>query len=199
MRKRAPRAKRVQAQAVTATPRPDTVSNSATAVPKPSSLAPEHAMPANSPTISTPYDPAHPAAHLREHQFKPGESGNPSGRPKGIFGATALRRLLRAGKDGEPKLVTLIDGLIDKAIRKRDTRAAEFLRDSVDGRPATGEAPTIGGDVSVMIFSPGCAPGWIPQPQIVDAVTVTRTDEPQHSPLSNESSGAPKKCDSGWS
>lgn len=153
--------------------------------------------PANSPTISTPYDPEHPAAHLREHQFKPGESGNPSGRPKGIFGQTALRLLLRAGKDGQPKLVALIDGMIDKAIRKRDTRAAEFLRDSVDGRPATGEAPTIGGNVGVMIFPPGCEPGWLRRPQVVDAVTVTQPDEPQAGPVSNDSSGTTKKSDCG--
>ena len=94
--------------------------------------------PGNSLNISKPkYDPEHPAAHLREHQFKPGESGNPSGRPKGIFGAAALRRLLRAGKEGESKLVEVIDAQIDKAIRKHSTQAAGFLRDCVDGKPAT--------------------------------------------------------------
>lgn len=133
-------------------------------------------VPANSPTISTPkYDSDHPAAHLREHQFKPGESGNPSGRPKGIFGATALKRLPRAGKDGESKLVALIDAQIDKAIRKRDTRAAEFLRDSVDGKPATGEAPAISAENLQINFGTCEMPSWWPERQaqtaVVDEVT----------------------------
>ena len=152
------------------------VSNLTTAgsEPTPSSEAPE--TPANSLSISKQtYDPEHPAAHLRKHQFKPGVSGNPSGRPKSIFGATALKRLLRAGKDGESKLIALIDAQIDKAIRKRDTRAAEFLRDSVDGRPtANDDSRQIGGRVTIIWNGdppPWAQPIQIKAPSSADAAT----------------------------
>lgn len=127
--------------------------------------------PGNSLNISKPkYDPEHKAAHLREHQFKPGESGNPSGRPKGIFGRAALRRLLRPGKDGEPRLVEVIDAQIDKAIRRHSTQAAGFLRECVDGKPATSEANYIGSvNVQLNVEMP-----WAQQPAPIDTVAVTQ-------------------------
>ena len=53
--------------------------------------------------------------------------------PRGIFGKAALRQLRKRAEGGESKLIELINAQIDKAIRKRDTRAAEFLRDGLLG------------------------------------------------------------------
>ena len=92
--------------------------------------------------------------------FKPGQSGNPGGRPRGIFGRTALKRLLRRAKNGDSQLVALIDAQIDKAIRKRDTRAAEFLRDSVDGRPSAQEQQMQVGIAAINILWGGAKPDW---------------------------------------
>jgi hypothetical protein len=53
-----------------------------------------------------------------------GVSGNPGGRPRGIFGEPALRQLRKRAESGESKLIELIDAQIDMAMRRRDTRAA---------------------------------------------------------------------------
>src|SRR5215470_11456126 len=87
-----------------------------------------------------------------------GVSGNPGGRPKGIFGKAALRQLRKRAEGGESKLIELIDAQIEKAISKGDTRSAEFLRDSVDGRPvAEANQGTNIGTVNILI---GDLPGW---------------------------------------
>ena len=69
------------------------------------------------------------------HRWKPGQSGNPGGRPKGIFGKAALRQLRERAENGQTNLDAVVGAQVDKAIAKGDTRAAEFLRDTVDGRP----------------------------------------------------------------
>jgi hypothetical protein len=93
-----------------------------------------------------------------------GVSGNPGGRPKSIFGRVALRQLRKRAENGESKLIELIDAQIDKAIRKHDTRAAEFLRDSVDGRPSAtdSERTNIG---TVNILWTRNMPPWVPPNQ----------------------------------
>jgi hypothetical protein len=94
-----------------------------------------------------------------------GVSGNPGGRPKGIFGEAALRQLRERAESGESKLIELINAQIDKAIHKRDTRAAEFLRDSVDGRPtANDDNHQIGGGVTI-IWN-GNIPPWALPPTV---------------------------------
>ena len=88
-----------------------------------------------------------------------GVSGNPGGRPKSIFGRAALRQLRKRSEGSESKLIELIDAQIDKAIREHDTRAAEFLRDSVDGRPSAGngDRTNIG---TINIQWNGSVPAW---------------------------------------
>ncbi len=73
------------------------------------------------------------------HRFKPGQSGNPGGRPKGIFGKAVLRQLRKRAEKGETNLDAVVGAQVDKAIAKGDTRAAEFLRDTVDGRPVAAD------------------------------------------------------------
>ena len=104
-----------------------------------------------------------------------GVSGNPGGRPKGIFGEAVLRQLRKRGESGESKLIALIDAQIDKAIRKRDTRAAEFLRDSVDGRPtANDDSHQIRGGVTIIWNDdppPWAQPIQLEAPSSADAKT----------------------------
>jgi len=93
-----------------------------------------------------------------------GVSGNPGGRPRGIFGKAALRELRKRAASGETNLAAVVDAQVKKAIRKGDTRAAEFLRDSVDGRPAANDSNStnIG---TVNILWGGQMPPWAqPQP-----------------------------------
>ena len=92
-----------------------------------------------------------------------GVSGNPGGRPKGVFGKAALRQLRKRAKNGETNLDAVVGAQVRKAIRKGDTRAAEFLRDSVDGRPNANDS--IGTNIgTVNILWAGEVPPWAQPP-----------------------------------
>jgi hypothetical protein len=87
----------------------------------------------------------------RTTQFKPGESGNPGGRPRVAYFRRALETILTEGGEPAQRLIDLVEAQERKA-RRGDTRAAEFLRDTLDGKPVAAEEPeqarieiTIGG------------------------------------------------------
>ena len=110
-----------------------------------------------------------------------GVSGNPGGRPRGIFGKATLRQLRKRAENGETNLDAVVGAQLKKAIRKGDTRAAEFLRDSVDGRPSANdsERTNIG---TVNIFWAGDVPEWAQPNQFTvvlpaDAEATQREDE----------------------
>jgi len=67
----------------------------------------------------------------REYQFKPGQSGNPGGRPKGTSITAQLRKLLdrNDGKLRKP----LAKRLIDNAL-KGDHRFLETILDRTEGK-----------------------------------------------------------------
>ncbi len=66
------------------------------------------------------------------YRYKPGQSGNPSGRPKGLIGAALFKQLRESGgKD----LERIVAGIIVSAT-KADAKAFNAIRDSIDGRPA---------------------------------------------------------------
>ena len=66
------------------------------------------------------------------YRYKPGQSGNPSGRPKGLIGAALFKQLRKSGgKD----LERIVAGIIASATRG-DAKAFAVIRDSTDGRPA---------------------------------------------------------------
>ena len=88
-----------------------------------------------------------------------GVSGNPGGRPKGIVGKAVLRELRRPAEKGQTKLQALAGAQVDKAIQG-DTRAAEFVRDSVDGRPSANDPSAGTGGVIVNILWTGSMPAW---------------------------------------
>src|SRR5215470_9110576 len=66
------------------------------------------------------------------YRYKPGQSGNPSGRPKGLIGAALFKQL---PKSGGKDLERIVAGIIGSAT-KGDARAFAVIRDSTDGRPA---------------------------------------------------------------
>lgn len=72
----------------------------------------------------------------REHQFKPGQSGNKSGRPKGSKNeATIINELLNRKIDirdnGKARKITVLEGIltrfVDDALRGKDKSAAFLL------------------------------------------------------------------------
>jgi hypothetical protein len=93
------------------------------------------------------YDPGHPEAGSSgyipppEHRFKPGQSGNPSGRPKGTPSIMArVRRLMdadpddwdRAEKLDKTGAMRLARAYLARATEKSDA-AAKDLIDRIDG------------------------------------------------------------------
>jgi hypothetical protein len=71
----------------------------------------------------------------RAHQFKPGKSGNPKGRPKGAkSGETILRDLLQQkislNERGKARRITIHEGIFRRIIEdclKGNTKSAAFL------------------------------------------------------------------------
>ena len=84
-------------------------------------------------------DPTKPAgrsaAAIGSYRWKKGQSGNPSGKPKGTVSlAAAVQRLLRK----DPKLVDDIAKTIVNAAIAGDLGAAKLLFDRLDGSKPTG-------------------------------------------------------------
>ncbi len=77
-----------------------------------------------------------PAEHLRPHWFQPGQSGNPSGRPKGIITfANELRKALQEqpNGDGKTRMRRILDAAIDRA-EAGDLGYFRELVDRIDGK-----------------------------------------------------------------
>lgn len=72
------------------------------------------------------------AKRIEAWQWRPGQSGNPGGRPKGLIGASLHDYLTR---NKGVKLEEMVKGAIESAI-KGNPKALAVIRDSVDGRPA---------------------------------------------------------------
>ena len=90
-------------------------------------------------------------------RWKKGQSGNPGGRPKGIFSRATRKHLLAQVSEGVMALDEVVAPQVDRAVKDRDTRAAEFLRDTVDGRP-TSDVEQSGMKVEVIISVVGEGP-----------------------------------------
>ena len=71
-------------------------------------------------TVTKQYD------HLKEHQFKKGQSGNPNGRPKGTRSIPDM--LLKIGAEEGTK-----DGQFEYALEGKSW-AVEFLADRTEGK-----------------------------------------------------------------
>jgi len=70
---------------------------------------------------------------LKEYQFKPGQSGNPKGRPKGTSIQRAMRELIEDGVGGENLQQALARVAIQKAL-KGDHRFYQLVIDRIDGK-----------------------------------------------------------------
>ena len=77
-------------------------------------------------------------------QFKPGESGNPDGRPS--FKAALRRELEANGGLVRPKIERLAKKAIKMAL-DGDMRAMEFVADRLDGKPV--QAIEVSGQVAI--------------------------------------------------
>lgn len=82
----------------------------------------------------------------RQHQFKPGQSGNPRGRPKGSRGfrgdvEDALNATVPVTEDGRKRRISVVAAalkrLIQTALGKGDLRALEMLLALAKQRDAT--------------------------------------------------------------
>lgn len=69
---------------------------------------------------------------LREHAWKPGQSGNPGGRPKGSGVTDRLRKILAEGDNGKDVAGALVKAAL-KAAEKGDFRFWKEIVDRVDG------------------------------------------------------------------
>ncbi len=81
----------------------------------------------------------------RDHLWKPGQSGNPGGRPKGTFSLVRLMREALAENDLEGAKA-VVKAAVDKAKKGSFTHWQEMLN-RIDGKQSSGE----GGNVSVTI------------------------------------------------
>ena len=95
-------------------------------------------------------DKATRAQHLREYSWKPGQSGNPKGRPPNPLSLTAL---LNAKLTAHPELANaIVDALINMG-GGRDMRAIEMAFERIDGKVA--ETHRIEAEIPVrLVFRP---------------------------------------------
>jgi hypothetical protein len=77
----------------------------------------------------------------KRHQFKPGRSGNPKGRPKGrkneaTLLAELLHRKVTVNSGGEPKKITILEAILLRITEdslRGNTRSAAFLLNRLSG------------------------------------------------------------------
>jgi hypothetical protein len=77
-----------------------------------------------------------------------------------MFRRKAIRHLKAEIAAGVDQLDAVIDGQIQQAIEKRDTVAATFLRDTVDGKPASNDPQAIS---QTLFYSPAFVAVTLPE------------------------------------
>jgi len=75
-------------------------------------------------------DPSDP---LEEHRFKPGQSGNPKGRPKGTSIQKAIRALLDDGVKGQDLQKALARVAVQRALTG-DFKFYQMVLERIDGK-----------------------------------------------------------------
>lgn len=76
------------------------------------------------------------APAMIEKQWKPGQSGNPAGRPKSITLSEAARKKLQQVYEADPQKRTFAELIIDTAINKAaqgERHSQEFIRKLTEG------------------------------------------------------------------
>ena len=74
-----------------------------------------------------------PADHLKKHQFKKGETGNPNGRPPGQTLTARLRKILDREVSGK-KIADLLMEEMAKGALKGDFRFMQEIFNRIDGK-----------------------------------------------------------------
>lgn len=73
--------------------------------------------------------------NIERHKFKPGQSGNPNGRPKKIPNLEKIiGEVLGDEDDPDSKIRKIVETLADRAIKRGDTRAVDILFDRLAGK-----------------------------------------------------------------
>ena len=88
--------------------------------------------------------------NIVKHQYKPGQSGNPAGRPKMPDLSEAIAKILNEEKDGKTALDAILAALRAKAA-KGDVRAAQELFDRGYGKAS--QPIEHSGNISIEIMS----------------------------------------------
>lgn len=91
----------------------------------------------------------------KRHQFKPGRSGNPKGRPKDRKNETTLltellHRKVTVNSGGEPKKITILEAILLRITEdslRGNTKSAAFLLNRLSGAvEAESDSPELGED-----------------------------------------------------
>ena len=110
-------------------------------------------------------------------RFRPGVSGNPSGRPLCKEVNAASRSFLASGIHKSPKAITNAEAIVEaqgRKAKKGDLGAAQFLADRAEGRPAVSVHTDGGGDNLAILLAMmseesqrlGPPEGFIPRKQL---------------------------------
>jgi Family of unknown function (DUF5681) len=97
--------------------------------------ATDRALEAPAPAAPPPAAKPDPAAHLKDHRWTKGKSGNPGGRPKGKSVTAALRALAESEHNGRPVAELLAEQLMKQALSGKFPFAKEVL-ERLDGKVA---------------------------------------------------------------
>ena len=82
--------------------------------------------------------------------FKPGQSGNPGGRPKGIVQRAVRKQLLAEIASGVKNVDAVAAAQVEKAIAG-DTAAFVAIRDTCDGKPGPADSDTSIGGITITV------------------------------------------------
>jgi hypothetical protein len=74
-----------------------------------------------------------PGSPPKQHQWKPGQSGNPGGRPKGQSITAALRERVQEEHNGRPLVDLIVDRLLKEALSGKFPYMKELL-ERLDGK-----------------------------------------------------------------
>lgn len=110
---------------------------------------------------------------LRERLWKPGQSGNPSGRPRKI--TNHVEKLLSAKLPNDKRQRTYLQALAEEALKraiKRSDKALEQIWDRVEGRVPLAVTGDGGGPLQMqveMVMIGAVDVSQTPQPVVVEA------------------------------
>lgn len=90
--------------------------------------------------------------HLKEFCFKPGQSGNPSGRPKGSVSLIAeLRKILNeTDKKTRKKNSQLVMEKLLEHAKKGNIKHIREILDRIEGKPISQVSVVVGGELESM-------------------------------------------------